>query len=203
MPSFRDLQGRVMSGLLGGAFDPCDLIESTNVQPQDRLRIYRNNMLENFVSSLRSTFPVVARLGGQEYFSAAARRYHGAHPSRSGDLLYVGAGFQEFLATQHAMDGFDYLADVARLEWICQEAICTETRPSLDLHALSAVAAEDYDSLRFIVHPSLRLFLSRYPCLRIWQTHSDGELDPPPIDLRGGADVLAVCVATDQLMFSA
>jgi hypothetical protein len=98
MLSLRELQARVMSCLLGGSTeDVSELVQARGLTTGDRLRIYRQNIIENFTESLRSSFPVTVRLVGEDYFRDAARQLQQTQPSSSGDLANVGEALPVFL----------------------------------------------------------------------------------------------------------
>jgi len=208
--SLRDVQVSVLAALLDAA--PEDLTHAGNVphaarlitpvqSAAARLNIYRTNVRTNFRDALHSTYPAIERLVGNEYFDQVARDFQCRHPSLSGDLTYAGEHFADYLAELHHADEFGYLADIARLEWLIQESLLAPAHGPLDLAKLAAVAPEDYENLHFVVHPSLRLFASRYPALRIWEANARSEATPDIIDLDSGADRLAIVRPRLQLTF--
>jgi hypothetical protein len=101
----------------------------------------------------------------------------------------------------HSDDAFSYLADVARLEWLIQESLLAAEHAALDLASLARVPPAAYDGLRFELHPSLRLFESRYPTLAIWEVNVGSDAEPPTIDLRSGGDLIAIVRHRLQLQF--
>jgi hypothetical protein len=56
------------------------------------------------------------------------------------------------------------------------------------MEKLAALDPSAYEEVRFLLHPSLRLFSSQYPCRRIWESNLAEAGDLAPIDLRDGAD---------------
>jgi len=193
MPSLRELQLRVMQAIAGGEADAAaagiaaQYIAAQGIPPAARLNVYAGTARANFIASLVSSYPAVRRLVGEDYFAQCARGFHRRHPSRSGDLQPAGLGFAQFLVELHGDDEYRYLGEVARLEWLIQEALLAADHRPFDLAKLGEVAAEDYDELRFQLHPSVRLFASPYPCVHIWQENLDAA-EPEPIDLSEGAD---------------
>jgi hypothetical protein len=200
--SLLELQSTVMDCLLGGAPDEAsDLVHSRGMAAAERLRIYQRNLIENYTKSLRSSYPVIASLVGEEYFNDAARQLQLAHPSQSGDLAEVGAAFAEFLLERHHADQFRYLADIARLEWSCQKSLLAADHAPLELARLAAVVPADYDQLHFLLHPAVQLFESPYPCLKIWQSHADESIHNEQIDLNGGGVRVAIALSSRSLVF--
>jgi len=191
-----------MDALLGGGLAPvAALIAGPHALVEGRFGIYANAVHGNFRDALHSTYPAVRRLVGEDYFRQTAREFQRHHPSRSGDLVHCGQEFPNFLAKLHADDGFAYLADVARLEWLIQESLVAAEHAPLDLASLARVPPAVYDGLRFALHPTLRLFESRYPTLAIWEVNVGSDAEPPTIDLRSGGDLLAIVRHRLQLRF--
>jgi hypothetical protein len=202
MPSLRELQGDVLDALLGaGLTRVSGLIAGPHARAERLFGVYANTVQSNFRDALQSTYPAIRRLVGEDYFRQSAREFQRLHPSRSGDLSHSGQEFPRFLAQLHPDDGFTYLADVARLEWLIQESLLAAERAPLDLASLARVPPADYDGLRFELHPTLRLFESRYPALAIWEVNVGRDAEPPTIDLRSGADRIAIVRHRLQLQF--
>ncbi len=206
MPSLRSLQTQVMNALMSGELSQAAALiamggVAPTASPAQRLAVYRSNVGANFLDSLHSSYPAIWRLVGEDYFRQAARDYHRENPSRSGDLLHVGRGFPAYLAKLHQADQYRYLADVARLEWLCEESLLAAEHAALDLERLRGVAPSAYESLRFEVHPALRLFESPFPALRIWEANMASDAEPEPIDLDAGADCLAITRVELKLTF--
>jgi hypothetical protein len=125
-------------------------------------------------------------LVGGDYFRDAARQLQQTQASSSGDLANVGEAFSVFLQQRHQADRFCYLADVARFEWLCQKSKLAAGHACLDLIKLASVPRADYDELHFVLHPSVELFESSYPCLEIWHSHAEERIDNDSIDLDSG-----------------
>jgi len=201
MPTLLELQVEFLHAIsgaprgtatIGGAASEFLLREilPAGLPPAQRLAIYANNAEANYLASLRASFPAVLRLVGDVYFAQRARELRRAQPSRSGDLQHVGSAFPAYLAARHADDAYRYLGDVARFEWLYQEARTAADHDALDLGALAAVPPEHYDALRFVLHPSVRLFSSEFPIHAIWAANVLSAAEPEPLDLGEGADRL-------------
>ena len=193
MPSLHELQIGFMRALFATAPEDDGLgVVARGIEAPLRLGIYANTTRLNFVESMRTSFPAVLRLVGDAYFRQCVLQFRERYPSRSGDLQQTGVQFSNFLAELHASDNFSYLADVARLEWCWQEALTAADHAPLRLEKLAARDPSTYEELRFLPHPSLRLFSSKFPCRRIWESNLAEAVDFAPIDLRDGSDQLAI-----------
>jgi hypothetical protein len=202
MPSLRELQWDVMRALLDD--EPsraAPLLAVRGIPSQHALGIYANNARTNFIESLKTSFPAIRRLVGDEYFLQTARGFHRRHPSLSGDLQPAGRYFAKYLSALHGDDEYRYLGEVARLEWLIQETLLAADHEPLDLAALARVAPDAYDDLRFQLHPSARLFASEFPCVRIWEANVRSDAEPELIDLGRGSDVALLVRSAGELKF--
>jgi hypothetical protein len=192
MASLRELQQAFVDGVLSGrTAGICPLIAGNGIAPERRLGIYRNNASEGFLKTLEATFPVLMRLASRDWLRQTGREYMRRHPSRSGNMHYIGERFAAFLAEQLHDGEYAYFADVARLEWAYQEILVAADHPAFDISALQTVAPVDYPSLRFATHPALRLVSSAYPVLAIWKANRDETpVGPAEIRLDAGASRL-------------
>jgi len=193
MLSLRDLQHSFAAHLF--ADEPESVlgwIRSDGIDPTARLAIYRNNLLEGFHRTLALEYPVVRRLVGQDYFRQLARAFLARHPSTSGDLHHVGAAFAEFLRLQFTDSEYLYLADVAALEWACQECLIAAEVDPFDPATLRNLDSQSYGMLRFTLRPTYRLVQSPFPILRIWQVNQPESAAEESIDLDSGPDFLLV-----------
>jgi hypothetical protein len=199
MPSLHELQRAFAAALLTDScadFEPH--VRANGIESAARIRIYRNNTRENFLATLRATYPILERLVGEDYFRQLALEYRERFPSGSGDLHHVGERLAEFIAQRFAESPYRYFADIACLEWAYQEVMVAADHASLDIEQLQQVPPADYARLQFRLHPAARLFASTFPVLRIWSANQSGGDTSQVIDLDGGGEnVLLVRTAHD------
>ena len=207
MPTLRDLQQHMIAAVLEDGADAHDPAMTADTAPDiaaaaaallrgdsetalRRAAVYANNARSGFLDSLRSSFPAVRRLVGDDYFAQCVFEYRRVHPSRSGDLQHTGRDFADHLAGRCAGDALSWLPDVARFEWLYQETLTAADHAPFDLQRLAAIDLAAAERLRFALHPSARLFTSPYPVAEIWEANVASADEPPVIDLRQGADRL-------------
>jgi hypothetical protein len=177
MPALADLQARFAAALRADADAPLDpalrgAIRAGDLDPAERLDLYRRNLRGNFLKVLGLEFPAIHRLGGEDWFRQCGLAFLRAHPSRSGDLHGLGAPFPGFLAQHLQGTPHAWFADVAALEWAWQEClVAPEAVRQLDVAALAGVDAARVANLRFTMHPALRLVASRWPVFTIWNAN--------------------------------
>lgn len=183
----RDLQMRFLDALISGSTDAaCADIVGGNLTPAQRLAFYQNNLIGNQCAALRSIYPVVARLVGDEFFRYSAKAYVTDNASHSGDLNRFGEHLHEFLAAFPPAATLPYLPDTARLEWQVHEVFLAAECEPLRISELADVAPADYPQLCFRLHPAARLFTSRFPIDKIWLFNQDDYCGAASINLDSG-----------------
>jgi hypothetical protein len=201
MLMLRELQRAFVHGALSDSTHAfiCTQIVGGGIAPERRLAIYRNNTVEGFLKTLQATFPTIVRLSGEDWFRQVGRQYMQRHPSRSGNIHYVGEHFAAFLATQLAGSSYEYFADVARLEWAYQEVLVAADHPAFELSALALVAPTDYGALTFSTHPALRLVHSGFPVLAIWRANQPDAAGDERISLDSGSSSVLLIRRDDHV----
>jgi hypothetical protein len=175
------------------------LLDTPPIPIEDRIAVYRNNTRQFFRSALAATYPVLRRRVGEEYFRQLAHEYRESHRSRSGDLHWVGAAFPEWLATRLQAGDYAWLADLARLEWACEEAVAAGLEPAVAVDALGAFPPETLDEVQLRFQPSLRLVASDWPVWSVWQANQ-GEAAGAAVDLALGPQHCACACLADRVV---
>ena len=165
MPTLRDLQADFAQAMLTGRSPAAlaDAVLAAGIAAEDRLAVYRANVVLSLRRLLESTFPASRRLLGELRFTQLADGFVRRSPPDRPQLLAYGAGFPGLLAESEPL-----VADVARLEWAREEAFYAADAVPLDVAAVAAIPPERYPTLRFEPHPSLRLIRSQGPVHSLW-----------------------------------
>ena len=132
-----------------------------------RFNVYRNNYLSTLHIALRTTFPAVERLLGNEFFAALACAFAERHPPRSVIMARYGDALPSFLAQFATLADFPYLADVAQLEYARVHAYHAADVVGFELGSEDAATAALDLPVR--LHPSVSIIASNYPVHSIWQ----------------------------------
>ncbi|HET7203750.1 MAG TPA: DNA-binding domain-containing protein [Steroidobacteraceae bacterium] len=200
--ALRDVQREFTRSLRGEAAStpgPTIFVDAPPLAATDRVAVYRNNTRQFFRTALALTYPVLLRRVGEQYFRQLAHEYREAHPSRSGDLHWVGATFPDWLAARLQQGDYAWLADLARLEWACEEAAAAAVEPAVSVGALGAVPPEALDGARLRFQPSLRLVASAWPVWSVWQANQ-GEDAGAPVDSGIGPQHCACACLDDRVV---
>ena len=190
-PSLPELQRRFADVLLGQVdVVPSTWIAGNGLDPQARVQIYRNLVLNNHAAALRTAYPAILKLVGEDFFDAAAARYLREYGAASGNLQDYGAAFPEFLTHMPEAAAFAYLPDVARLEWARQESYLSADAEPLNPVTLADIPEDRLTHLKLALHPSVRLVASRHPIWDIWMFCQ--QQTPAHLDLSGESQAVLI-----------
>ncbi|PKP76567.1 MAG: DUF2063 domain-containing protein [Alphaproteobacteria bacterium HGW-Alphaproteobacteria-3] len=175
----------------GGAAPGCIAALPGTPPVAKRFDVYRNNVHASLIDALEAAFPAVERLVGRDFFRAAARLHLESGMPERGTLIGFGSGFPHFLDSFPPLRSFPYLGDVARLELLWLQAYHAADAAPLDPAVFARMGRDEIAVLRPVLHPSLRLFSSRYPVAEIWRTNREDD-EVKPVDMHGGGDALII-----------
>ena len=200
----RELQARYAAALRAPSHDDvacatfgADVVDD-GLPALARLKVYRNNTRAVFNDAMQRTYAVVRRRVGDEFFEGLAAEYRLAHPSRHGDLHWIGAEFPAWLGARLQDSGYEWLVDLARLEWACEQSLVAAEAPSIALAELARVPPQSLEQTAFALHPSLRVVESSVPIWSVWRENQP-EAAGRPVDLALGAEHVLVCCVSGAL----
>jgi len=157
--------------------------------PARRFAVYRNNVVVGLVKALKSRFPVVEKIVGEEFFAAMARVFVMEQPPRSPLLATYGDNFPAFIAVFEPARELPYLADVARLEAARTRAYHAADATPVGADRFAALDSDAVEGTRIDMPPSTEIVRSPYPIVTIWAMNS-GEQELAPIENWRGEDAL-------------
>ncbi|KEA64623.1 Glutamate synthase [NADPH] large chain [Marinobacterium lacunae] len=163
---------------------PAGLWAWNGSDPTTRFDVYRNNVIVSLIEALESTFSVVQRLVGEQFFRAMAREYLREHMPNHPVLARFGDSFPGFIAEFEPASSLPYLADTARLEWARVQAYHAMDAGPLSAETLQVALSEPerLPQLRISLHPSAHLLRSQYAAVSLWAAHQDliplSQVDP-------------------------
>ncbi len=191
MPTLREIQSAFAAHLLTAADAPTSFVVDAAIPAAARLAVYRHNSRSFFDAALRSTYPVIERRVGTDYFKQLSAQYRDAHPSARGDLHWVGAHFPRFLAQHLADTPYAWLTELAQLEWAVAAAAVAPESERIGVDALRNVAPDSLGAVRLQLIPSLAVIEASVPVLAVWRANRD-QASSVPIDLALGGECVVV-----------
>jgi len=186
----REIQLDLAAALKGRPSAFATRIISDRIPAGARTEVYLNQYRGSLMAALSTSFPVTRLLVGDAYFAQAARAYVLREPPRNPRLYAYGDGFPAFLGDLPDLAGHPYMPDVAAFEWAMQAAYHAPDAAALDPGSLDD--PQQMAAACLLPHPSLHLLRSRWPVTAIWQVHQPGGEPIESIDLRQGAQAVAV-----------
>lgn len=184
MPMLQNIQAEFAENLMDAMLDQ-------NKPTDIHFKIYQNNVITTLLSVLKSVYPLICKLLGEDFFLQCAQEYIRSYPSRTSNLHDYGEYFAGFLGEYELTNHLLYLPEVAEFEWICHYLHFAADHPPLDIAKLETITPEVMDQLRFMLHPASALKEFHYPILRIIEL-CKGELDDE-IDIeQGGVKLLII-----------
>ncbi|GEA52918.1 DUF2063 domain-containing protein [Vibrio inusitatus NBRC 102082] len=167
MISLSELQSNFARSLVyQGEISDCH-IHSDHFTDDQRIQIYRNNVIHSFTDVLKAMYPYTLALVGDECFEQIARSHILNTPSSSGNVSSYGQGFEKTITTfPQVIEAAPYISEVARFEALgdklklnLHNAIENAHRP---LSALSQLSDQQHQKLCLVSKASVRSFESSY-----------------------------------------
>ncbi len=141
----------------------------------ERLAIYSNAYRIRLRDALSEAFDKTHRYLGDELFYAAAAGYVEHNPSQWSNLRWYGASFPVFL--QQYLPEHPVVAELAAFEWALSLAFDAEDQAILPLSALAQVQEDEWESIGFVCHASVRFLPLHSNCVAIWLALADATED--------------------------
>lgn len=157
-----------------------------NMKATDRLQVYYNDYFFRLRDSLKDNFEITCKLLGDDVFESCVKAYLDAHPSTTYTLRDVGFSFSGFL--QYCNEE-PKIVEMACFEYEIIHALYSVDAKVLTLEALSAIAPEEWASLKLVLHPSVCQLICHYNTLNLWLALDNeedilsGKLDEPVMNL--------------------
>jgi len=126
-----------------------------------RLGIYRHAYPARLAGALRSNYPALAKVLGDEEFERVAHAYARERPSSHYSIRWHGAGLAERLPAP--------LADLARMEWALGLAFDALDVEPLTAERLAALPVERWSTLPLALHPSVSVLELAWAIEPHWQ----------------------------------
>lgn len=143
---------------------------------KSRLAIYEHAYAARLHDALGSNYPLFARWVGADAFAQIARDFIDAHPSRHVSIRHFGDTLASWLA--HQFDEHPWIAEFAYWEWTLGTCFDGPDCEPLAPQALASIAAHEWPTLRFDLHPAATLLTARTNAPQIYKALAD-ESEPP------------------------
>ena len=142
-----------------------------------RLDAYRQTVEQMHRHALEDAFPVCIAILGVRYWQRLTGEILGRPGSLDRDLARYGERLPGLLSNavreRHELRGYEYLPDLAALEWGLHRVRYAPNGERFDFRALAAIPETARAGLRLHPSPALALGSSRWPVAALWRTHRE------------------------------
>jgi hypothetical protein len=185
-PSLAELQASFLDAVRTGA-SPAPALAGV-VRPPHGLGVYVDAYFWRLRGVLATDFPQLARAVGDDAFTALARGYLAAQPSRRPSVRHLGERLPAWLRRRVAAPGEAAVAawapELAALEWARVDVFDAPDEPPLRAADLAVVAPDDWPALALEPIAALALLAVDWPVHRLW--------DDPAADVAPAATCIRV-----------
>lgn len=154
-----------------------NLMPLRSLSEEKQLSIYRSNVNGAHQKVLGQIYPACLNILGEDYFNQLCRHYRFQYPSIDSDLNNYGKYFSDFIEGQfeihNELRDFEYLADLAWLEWNWHASYFVKDDEPFDFEKLALIELKDQDKLVFTLSDSFSLHSTSYPLLDIWKANKN------------------------------
>lgn len=145
-----------------------------------RMDVYARAYELRLLEVLRTDFPALHVLTGDEVFETLGRAYIRAHPSDSPNARWFGNRFPSFIAASEAFASSDVMSEMARFEWAMGLAFDAPDRSPLSLDQLARIPPDQWPGVTFSIHPSVQRLDLAWNVPSFWKA-VESHVDPPPL----------------------
>ena len=168
------------AGLLDPAAPvPDGLLDGKDKQTVKRYGVYRNNVTVSLIDALKTGFPLVVKLLGEQNFEGIVALYVRSTPPSSPLMMFYGAEFPEFLAGFQPVAHIGYLPDAAQLDLELRRSYHARDTDPFDPSPLADLSPEALMDATFVLAPATRIISSVWPLYDIWHYNQSSDAPKP------------------------
>lgn len=165
---------------------PAGLCDSADRPAGARFNVYRNNVAVSLTEAMHTAFPVISKLLGPENMDGLAGIFLRRHPPTSPLMMFYGAEFPDFLASNEQLAHLGYLPDIARLDLALRHSYHAADAAPIQPERLAETDPEELMASTIQFAPTLRVLRSIWPIHDIWRFNT---IDTAPNPHPGPQDV--------------
>ena len=147
---------------------PVGLLDGSDGGAGKRYDVYRNNVTHSLIEALKTAFPFVIRLIGDEPFTRLAVTYARSHPPASPLMMFYGDTFPDFLLEVVNPKSAALLADAARVDLAMRRSYHAADAPALTPQHLQEISPEALEAAHFRKAPATFIVQSDGPLFDLW-----------------------------------
>lgn len=164
------IQDKMLKSVFSANLKELDFIKQFDgISTKDRFLVHRYTVLENFVNSLRISYPGIWKLIGEDCARGVALAYSHklSNITPQSKINKFGADFPEHLKKFPSTRHLTYLPDFAKLEWLRSLSHDAKHEALVDEADLAKINLEKLESYKLNFNSSVFFMTSKFPLLKI------------------------------------
>jgi Putative DNA-binding domain len=149
--------------------------------PDIRLGVYIDAYVLRLLEALRTNYPALHQLLGDDEFDQMSSRYLATYPPSHTSIRWFGSHLTDFLRTEAPYANIPSIAELAEFEWALRHTIDAADAEIPSVDSLQAIAPESWATLTFSLHPSLSILFFQWNAPQIWNALMADETLPDPV----------------------
>ncbi len=139
--------------------------------------VYRNGFMRSCIDALKSNYPVVLSLVGEEFFVFLAQQYIAEYPPKSGTLVGYGQDLPAYIDQQKDKHDLLYLSGIAELDKAWLDVYFSPDTESLSADSVSLFIEQgaELTDLPLSLVSAVRVVETAYCLSQIWTSLKQGE----------------------------
>ena len=141
--------------------------------PETQLSIYSYAYRARLNEVLANDYPAILMAIGEDKFNQLSNEYITEQPSKFFSLRDFGSEFASFINNHITWQEMPWLYELAVFEWSLGQAFDAADDIIFTEQDMSAVAAEDWATLKFKLHSSVQCINFEWNIVELWQALTD------------------------------
>jgi hypothetical protein len=178
----RELQEQLQAHLLSGDERIAHrVVDTPRVTASTRLGIYADAYRLRLLEALRTDFPALHTLAGDEEFERIGRAYIDAHPSDHFSIRHFGKALAGFLQAHEVWRRVPVYAEMAAFEWALGLSFDAADSPPLGVDDMAEIPPQSWGHMRLGLHPSLQRLDLRWNVPVLWKAIDEEQPPQAPV----------------------
>jgi hypothetical protein len=137
----------------------------------ERIDIYRNNVISSLKSVLSNKYPVVKNILGLKFFSQIAVYFINKYPPKTSSLIYWAEDFPSFTNDFKPLEEYPYIYDIAQLELLSYQTYYAREDEILLAADLQSIDPSNFDNLSLVLRDTTQVLSLDYEIYNLWQEY--------------------------------
>jgi len=179
MHNLMEIQAKLKNAILGGEESLEFIKKNGAITTSDRIAVHQDTVFENFISSLKITYPEIWRLIGEDCARGVALAYSHdyANLTSRSEIDDFGESFPMFFASFPSTKHLQYLPDFANLELLRAKSYRAIKQESMPIEEIQSYFESGIESCKLLFNASIFFLHSEFPLMNIQALLNDPKSD--------------------------